>query len=466
MAMSNQQNSKTTDDVPAELIESWKKALAELAEEAHNDTIRNCIRIYNPEKPTKHNIKVLKSSCRKDTILETLNFLMKSNQNLNKDEAAEKMCLKIQSYFPDICPVCEKSYSVKYQDNPLMHCGSCGQEVHQPCYLKLLKSMNLLDKNKELKDLIHKIPGMYYLCSPCQEKMINFPHATPKTANTTNISLLAEQTHNPISSPNDISELSNLTPRRSLPSTPRNRSLPSIPLTPTVLLHDAPSKNQGDVYLGRTEFMKKKFQRDLENNATFMSENTTSQSLKDKEAPQSSKDGETFHQKTNETFHQKADGCANCRFYMKGKCKHGIRGKNCQYNHPKACTKLMKYGNKASKGCSAGSKCADFHPRMCSSSIKTGTCFNNMCPFAHVKGTKRKPDVSKDNPSNMHQSSDFLKVLDNFRLQIISFINESLQPRPYNPPPLQTFPTRHPTQTMFQLPNQISQNHQTTRPLQ
>ena len=56
-----------------------------------------------------------------------------------------------------------------------------------------------------------------------------------------------------------------------------------------------------------------------------------------------------------------------CRFYQKGKCKHGLRGKNYQYQHPKACTKLMKYGNKNPRGCSAGSKCLDYHPRLCAS---------------------------------------------------------------------------------------------------
>jgi len=43
--------------VSTEIINSWKMVLAELAEEANNETIRNCIRLYDPEKPTKDNVK-------------------------------------------------------------------------------------------------------------------------------------------------------------------------------------------------------------------------------------------------------------------------------------------------------------------------------------------------------------------------------------------------------------------------
>ena len=67
--MSTQKNSQNTKGiaVSVEIINDWKQVLAEQAEEASNETIRNCIRLYNPEKPTKDNIELLKS-CRKDSI--------------------------------------------------------------------------------------------------------------------------------------------------------------------------------------------------------------------------------------------------------------------------------------------------------------------------------------------------------------------------------------------------------------
>ena len=114
--MPKQLESKTMNDVSVEVIESWKRALAELVEIAHNDKIWDFIRLYDPEKPTKDNKKSLKS-CRKDSIIETLNFLSKAlNEGINKDNAIEKLCMKIQNFFPDFCQVCEQSYIVKYED--------------------------------------------------------------------------------------------------------------------------------------------------------------------------------------------------------------------------------------------------------------------------------------------------------------------------------------------------------------
>ena len=166
--MTNQLNTDTKLDISTELVETWKRVLAELVEKAQNDSIRNCLRLYDPEKPSKDNIKALKS-CRKGTIIETLNFLAKTKiEDLKKDEAIDKLCLKIKNYFPDICQICDQSYTVKFDDKFLMKCGSCGQEVHQPCYIKLLKTMNLLDENEELRDLVYNIPGIYYLCQSCQ----------------------------------------------------------------------------------------------------------------------------------------------------------------------------------------------------------------------------------------------------------------------------------------------------------
>ena len=151
--MSHQAESKIESNVPVEVVESWKRALAELIEIALNDKIRDCIRLYNPEKPSKDNKKALKA-CRKDSIIETLNFLSKAtNEDMNKDIAIDKLCLKIKNFFPDICQICDQSYIVKYEDKPLLNCGSCGQEVHRLCYLKLLRSMKLINDNEEMSDL-------------------------------------------------------------------------------------------------------------------------------------------------------------------------------------------------------------------------------------------------------------------------------------------------------------------------
>ena len=178
MSQNHHIDTEPNNNVSENLIETWKRALAGLVESAPNDTIKTCLRIYNPEIPTRDNIKALKS-CRKLPIIETLNFLMTSTSSLSdkvtKDDAIHLLCLKIKNFFPDVCQICKESYSFNLNDSPLISCGACGQEVHRLCYLDLLKSMNLVNEKEELRHIIYNIPGLYYLCPPCQDETIKFP---------------------------------------------------------------------------------------------------------------------------------------------------------------------------------------------------------------------------------------------------------------------------------------------------
>ena len=96
-----------------------------------------------------------------------------------------------------------------------------------------------------------------------------------------------------------------------------------------------------------------------------------------------------------------------CKHYIKGSCKHGIKGKDCRFEHPKACRKLMNHGTRAKLGCQEGKKCSSFHPKMCFESLRKGECFNNSCNFAHVKGTKRqrKQKVQSENQNKLRKEN-------------------------------------------------------------
>ena len=387
--------------ISLEVIESWKLALAELAEQAPNDLIRDCIRSYDPEKPTETNVKAL-NTCLKNTVTETLKFLTNDTNAADslkyKDEIIRKLCMKIKTFYPETCQICNETYIIKLNHQPLMHCVSCGQEVHRNCYLELLKSMNLVDENEQMRHLFFNIPGICYLCQTCQVNSINFPRDKPNSIDDKNDSSLSPEVTPSSTTPNII-EFQN------------KKVKPPLPFTPKVIIN---GEDAAQDHLGRTEFMRNKRQKDLQNEATLISEDTSDKPLESD---------------LTSTQNSTTSNSAICNFYKKGKCKHGIKGKNCHYNHPKACTKLMRYGNKQPKGCNAGSTCTDFHPRMCSSSIKFGKCFNDTCPYVHVKGTKRKPPIT-DNSSN-HESV-FLKILDNFRLEMISIINEKLKQAPHH----------------------------------
>ena len=84
-----------------------------------------------------------------------------------------------------------------------------------------------------------------------------------------------------------------------------------------------------------------------------------------------------------------------CNYYRKGSCRHGRKGIDCKYAHPKPCKKLMQHGNKGPRGCKEGRNCQSLHPIMCADSISKGECFNDKCHNIHVKGTKRKGNVKK-----------------------------------------------------------------------
>ena len=218
----------------------------------------------------------------------------------------------------------------------------------------------------------------------------------------------------------DNSLVVNQTPRRTLPVTPN-----------VIIANQNPSSLTQ--YTGRTEFMRNKFRREQENKLMLSSEDTRHA---DKSREVGSND-EKINDQNERTTSQ------ICRFYKKGTCKHGLKGRGCPYTHPKACPKLLKFGNKAPKGCNQGAKCPNFHPRMCSSSIRRGECFNETCTFTHVKGTKRKP--TQNNSNDRQGPVDFLKILDNFRKEMILLINNNLQARIHQPLS-QTFTPRYPNQ--------------------
>ena len=125
-----------------------------------------------------------------------------------------------------------------------------------------------------------------------------------------------------------------------------------------------------------------------------------------------------------------------CSFFMKGKCKHGARGKECKFTHPPLCKKYMNYGNKDSRGCKGG--CNKLHPKLCPKSLTTKGCDRNCSYFYHAKRLAKsslqptKPnDVAKNKRRNKHKnqsstsksealsSSDFLEILQSLRADII-----------------------------------------------
>ena len=374
--------SEEPDQLKLADVETWKRILAELSLESPSEDIRNCVKAYDPEKPTKQNAKTLKSY-KKGTIINTLEFLSKQpigDADINEEDIIQKFCLKIQNYFPDICQICNSSYTFKFHDKAFMHCVSCGQEVHKTCYLKLLKEMNLIDENEAVKGTLFSIPGICYLCPACQQDTISFPTKTD------------------VSTHSDDNEDEYLSQETTVNHTPRR----ALPITPKVII-DEKQKSIPE-FVGRTDFMKKRFQNELDSWSKVISEDTTNKHDDIRDIGPNKPEASS---KTNEASSKK-NGFPKgtelvCKHYKKGRCKHGLKGRNCNFSHPKACPKLMKFGNKGPNGCKQGVSCPNFHPRMCASSLRYGECFVDSCTFTHIKGTKRKAFQTVEERNNTSQ---------------------------------------------------------------
>eukprot|EP00111_Clytia_hemisphaerica_P021752 TCONS_00063963-protein len=110
---------KSTDEIepegePNEDVHIWKRIVTELSLQALDPQIKSCLQSYNPEKPTKSIIATLNKSFKKYTTHDTLNFLSKQEvESANKNELVRKLCLKVKSFFPDVCKICNMSYVIK-----------------------------------------------------------------------------------------------------------------------------------------------------------------------------------------------------------------------------------------------------------------------------------------------------------------------------------------------------------------
>ena len=172
-----------------------------------------------------------------------------------------------------------------------------------------------------------------------------------------------------------------------------------------------------------------------------------------------------------------------CKHYIKGTCKHGIKGKECRFDHPKACRKFMNHGTRANLGCREGKKCSSFHPKICFDSLRIGECFDNSCNFAHVKGTrcKREPQLGlpkhhiqgqkvpryeRNNYEN--KEMDFLAILEKFKKDILTEmeqrINKMTKPNQLPPTTQHIQQYQFPAQQEVQLKNKPGWTPRWTQP--
>ena len=165
--------------------EQQTSIIAQLCASAPSTSIRDCLRIYNVKKPIKQ-IKSGFNGCHRETLLATLDYLnVKTQDNFIKPAIIHNLLCRIQNLLPDICKVCGEEYCIDVDDSPLLPCTICGQDVHRSCIFKIMgesfASENLMEKIN-----IFGIPGIHYICGPCEETTIPDQDAGKKKSNQKN----------------------------------------------------------------------------------------------------------------------------------------------------------------------------------------------------------------------------------------------------------------------------------------
>ena len=94
-----------------------------------------------------------------------------------------------------------------------------------------------------------------------------------------------------------------------------------------------------------------------------------------------------------------------CKYYMRKGCKHGRKGTNCTYEHPKLCFKFIQHGDKRG-GCKLGKSCTYAHPKLCDS-YKSGICRKERCNFYHIKGTKFEHGTNRGSGQTLNGDADY-----------------------------------------------------------
>ena len=150
--------------------------------------------------------------------------------------------------------------------------------------------------------------------------------------------------------------------------------------------------------------------------------------------------------------------------------RYGLKGHNCPKEHPAACKKLMKHGNRGPNGCTMGQACDKFHPKMCQTSLRKRECFNVDCKLKHVTGTTRKKPQTNtktgvSSPSTAQEENPFLEALQAMRADIMRELDQRLAtltsapnmvaaaPAQVQPHPPPTMPSSYPQAPMVWPPN-------------
>ena len=410
--------------------ENVNNVIAELVVDTRSEDVKTALRIYKFKKSVKQ-LEREYSGLNSKQLEATLSYLNVSNEEeYLKHELVTKLICRIQNLLPEKCSLCSEVYCVKNHDKPFLPCSKCGQEAHRECIQSVL---GMTDEEDDYDELDQK--GLMSKLNPFN---LSGFHYLCKSCEESTI--------------------------------PSKKSARKI-------------KKKKSVAFSTQE----NTQDDNSSPLTSLSQSWDDTTLEDKEEDDEDDEGEGTKDDDETEVKVKT-----CRFYQSGTCKHGISGKECEFDHPKMCQKLLKHGTKQPQGCNLGKRCPKFHPKMCPTSISKLECFDSKCKLRHVKGTKRKREKEKekkqrnknDEKSEKNQESsenDFLGALRQLKTELLEAMDMKLAitlsrlhqsqtavhtPQFLQPPPMMqsTLPYFQPNVpsplTSFMKPQNVMMSHQ------
>ena len=391
-----------------------EELIAELCLNTTSNPVKSNLRKYQYGKTIEQIEKAI-SKDRLEILQETANFLKIPNfENKTKKGLSHLIICKIQNLLPDDCSICERRYSIGLEETPILECAICGQGVHKPCWLNLAA---IASNNTDIDDAAD--------------------------------AEIFKTMYNPLNLPG-IFYICKCCESNTIPSEEEgnNKRKKLVRVNSQLPIE---SSQDNDIRQEETEIL-----------------NDDVLSLHDQGENEESSDHST-QDRSNDIIKQNNI----CHFYKNGNCKHGLKGRKCQFLHPKMCRKFTQHGTNKQRGCNKGKKCKDFHPKMCFDSIRKGECFSESCRFFHIKGTKRKPDVIKNTVTHKNnlpnknvegakllEPDHFLEVVRLLKEEMLDTLNQKIDSmqnqiqqlqQTHQAPHLNPLPTQLPVQTI-QLP--------------
>ena len=346
--------------------------IAQLCMDAPSDPVKFCLRLYQHGKSLAQLEKDFERE-KKPALVATAEYLKIANcESKIKKPLAHLIICRIQNLLPENCTQCNERYRIDISESAILECAICGQGVHKRCWMQLASAMSNADEltvGEPLSDIDKasfkklynplNLPGLYYICDICQDTTI------PNDEDGNSKRLKQKGNSNTSDPP-----VSHKQPLNSQPPINNNITHNHIPLSHTTSHHESLSQSTDE---------------------------SQSQTIDDKS------DSDQLFPTHNTTESVKSQTI--CKFFQSGKCKHGMKGKECKFTHPNTCSKYTQYGTRQPRGCNLGKKCSDFHPTMCINSLRKGECFSQSCKFNHIKGTKRHPPQNQTQNSNANSNT-------------------------------------------------------------